>query len=142
MGCRVMWGPEDDAACLYDSTTETVFGKRFLGDAAEKLEAFLQWCLKEHGDPRKLPVERVCALQDEWLAALDDGCEVCGAPPWEPCDEMDGPHERRFTRCAGHENGCRRAARLVAPDGKTWCSGHAPRGCKAIPEPVETGAPS
>ena len=55
MGCRVMWSADDDAACLYDSVTETVFGRRFLGpDAQEQAEAFLKWCIEKHEDPRKL----------------------------------------------------------------------------------------
>ena len=94
MSCRVMWDSNDDAGCLYDSVTETVFGRRFLGNGQEKCEAFLTWCLAEHGDPRKLDVAQLVTLQDEWLLALDSGCGECFAEPWEKCDTELGEHPR------------------------------------------------
>lgn len=90
-----MWDSNEDAGCLYDSVTETVFGRRFLVCGAEKAEAFLAWCLREHGDPRRLPVEELVELQDVWLLALDTGCATCFAEPWESCDVSDEfPHPR------------------------------------------------
>ena len=95
MGCRVMYDPDDDAACLYDSVTETVFGRRFLGHGQEKADAFLAWCASNHGDPRKLALSTVVELQDEWLESLDSGCAECFAEPWEKCDEGVDAHERK-----------------------------------------------
>lgn len=84
MGCRIMFDSEDNAACLYDSVTETVFGRRFLGDdAVERLEAFLEWL---HEDPRKFPAPRVCELQDEWLTAHPE-------ETWTGRDEVEDDEE-------------------------------------------------
>lgn len=132
MGVRVLWDGDADAAVLYDSVTETAFGRVFHGDAQEKAEAFLKWYATNgpERDPRVDP--NIGDVQDAWLASLDDGCQVCHAASWEPCDADADPHERTFTRCGRHEHGCRRPARAVDAKGGMWCSSHAPRGSKTV----------
>ncbi len=140
MGVQVLFDSDNERGCLLDSVTETPFGRAFIGmDAAEKLEAFLVWYKTNgaHRDPRVDP--NIRDVQDAWLASLDDGCEVCGAEPWEPCDPeavisaggVCGEHVRRFTRCEQHGAGCHRQARYESA-GKKWCSTHAPRGATYI----------
>ena len=89
-----------------------------------KLESFLKWYAANGlcGDPRVDP--KIGDVQDVWLSNLDDGCEVCGAKPWEECAAYEDEHEREFTRCAKYNEGCRVSARLTFA-GKTWCDRHA-----------------
>ena len=133
MGVQVLFDSDNERGCLLDSVTETPFGRAFIGmDAAEKLEAFLAWYKTNgaHRDPRVDP--NIRDVQEAWLASLDDGCEVCGAESWEPCDnDVAGDHERKFTRCENHGVGCHRQARYEL-GAKKWCSSHAPRGASYI----------
>jgi hypothetical protein len=99
MACRILYDIDNDRACLYDSVTETAFGRVFHGDglAQDKLEAFLKWYAKwgAHSDPRL--DFYIGDTQDRWLASLDNGCDVCLAEPWETC-EPDEEHERSSVR--------------------------------------------
>ena len=138
MGTHILFDSDNERACLLDSVTETVFGRAFVGiDAGDKMGGFLAWYAK-HGayrDPRIDPA--IGDVQDAWLAQLDDGCEVCGAEPWEPCDdEIVSEHARKFTRCAKHRDGCRHQARYSHREA-LWCSAHAPRGAVRIAEAAQ-----
>jgi len=92
MGCHIL--ANEDSACLYDSVTETAFGRVFHGDGEEKLAAFLAWYAAYGAcrDPRVDP--NIGDAQDEWLAKLDAGCDCCGAQPWETCDPDEDEHVR------------------------------------------------
>ena len=138
MGIDVLFDSDHERACLTCATTGIAFGRVFRGvDAGEKLEGFLQWYAVNgaHRDPRIDPA--IGDVQDAWLAQLDDGCEVCGAEPWEPCDdEIVSEHARKFTRCAKHRDGCRHQARYSHREA-LWCSAHAPRGAVRIAEAAQ-----
>lgn len=127
MGVQVLFDSDNERACLLDTVTETVFGRAFAGmEAGEKLEGFLKWYAKNGAfhDVRVDP--SIADVQDEWLAKLDDGCMICNASPWEPCDDIDGEHDRKFAKCAGKQLGghpCPRPGRHVH-GGKTWCASH------------------
>jgi hypothetical protein len=93
VGVRILVDWADDTACLYDSVTDTAFGRVFHGHGAyEKQEAFLTDCNKAGLDPRSL--DNPGDMQDQWVASLDKGCCKCIAEPWEACDEYAAPHER------------------------------------------------
>lgn len=52
MGCRILFDPQDNLACLYCSTTDTAFGQVFYSwkdhTAQDRAEAFLRWLESEH----------------------------------------------------------------------------------------------
>ena len=63
MGVRILAG--HDMACLYDSVTDTAFGRVFYGaEAEERLERFLKWY---PGDDPRLDAD-IGAAQDDWWA--------------------------------------------------------------------------
>lgn len=137
MSIVILWDAEKDAAVLVDNEFETPMGRVFIGDGYEKVEAFLAWYRVreergEFGPMRSMGQQGLCALQDKWLAELDEGCGVCGAPPWETCDVEDNPHERKFVACARKADGCPRAARFVDAEGGTWCTTHVPSGRRVV----------
>ena len=75
MGTRILVGHEqgsdDDAACLFDSVTETAFGPVFYarkGFSAEWVaEQFLDWHLKKYGDPRAAVGKELVEREDEFI---------------------------------------------------------------------------
>lgn len=81
MGLRILVGRQagydgvlDEQAVLFDSVTDTAFGRLFSSDerndAREVAEAFLDWAEHEgvvRGDVRNLPIETTIGLQDEFL---------------------------------------------------------------------------
>ena len=84
MGVRVLYDTENDVAALYDSVTETAFGRLFHGYkggggvrafATQVAEAFLAW-YGEHGAERDPRADTdIGSVQDDWVARVLPGME-------------------------------------------------------------------
>ena len=79
MSTRILHDAESDSACLYDSVTETAFGRVLHGDedkdvdASEVAKAFLDW-YGEHGKERDPRLEtNIGKVQDDWLMLYNEG---------------------------------------------------------------------
>lgn len=75
MGVRILFDAEDNRACLYDSVTETAFGRVFYAeangelDANEVAQAFISWYAK-HGKQRDPRADSdIANVQDDWIVA-------------------------------------------------------------------------
>ena len=73
MSCRILYSPTDNKACLYCSTTDTVFGPLFGGDgfddAEQEAEAFCGWIEARAKGQTQTTRELVRMSDPRWYSA-------------------------------------------------------------------------
>ncbi len=67
MSTRILWDPEEDTACLYDSVSGEAFGAIFTAPYAyENAENFLAFLTAKKLDPRAVQPNTLRALRREF----------------------------------------------------------------------------